>query len=68
MIDKTERALTRQATADIIHRIAKQQDDACLAVQLIEHLYISDPSPEIAKEIINILNVEVHDAKTIQPC
>ncbi len=48
--------ITRQALIEIIVKVARDEDDTCKAVQLIEFLFVSDPSPETAREILNILS------------
>lgn len=60
--------LTRKALISILVQL-KEDDETCTAVKLIEALYICEPSPEVAKEILNILQPEViHNVEGIPEC
>ena len=50
-LDPATKAITRQALIGILNKYQKD-DETCEAVKLIEALYVTDPSPEMAREII----------------
>jgi len=53
-LDPTTEAITDKALISILLRYQKN-DEVLEAVKLIKLLFISDPSPEIAVEILNII-------------